>query len=211
MKTEFREIIADSMDDSKFWNIHDSLKGLDLEKLKQVQDSQTLPFVVCILNLTGDLNTGMIIRTACIFGAKEIIIYGRRKYDKRSTVGSQNYVTITRIDGFNENDTSFDIDKFYKVMEEKNLLPIFVEQHGWPIEAMNWKGYASNLLKTGRTPCLVLGNESTGIPKEMLKDSSHVISISQRGVLRSLNVSSAASIAIHQLSSSIESVLVDKD
>lgn len=198
MKNNSKELIAKTMDDASFWNVHDELKGKTLDELKAYQKAVTLPYAVCVLNLTGDLNVGMIARTACVFGAKETIIFGRRKYDKRSTVGAQNYMTVSRVDGFRDgSDDELDVLKFKAMMKEKNYFPIFVEQGGRDIEMLDYMQWIDALANDKEPdPCLVLGNENEGIPAEFL-ELGVTISISQRGVLRSLNVSAAAAIAIH--------------
>ncbi len=214
MKTPvYRELIMNSMNDASFWNVHDALKDRTLDELRDVQRGHTLPFAVCALSITGDLNVGMIARTACIFGAQEFIIFGRRKYDKRSTVGAQNYMTVTRIDGFEEG-TTFSPSKFYDTMRQHRYTPIFIEQGGDSLNEIatriGWRTYLSMSVQPDSLPCLVFGNENEGIPEELMLPGYAKISIDQRGVLRSLNVSAAASIVIHSLSSYLaDSVIVD--
>ena len=144
-----------------------------------------------ILNLAGDLNVGMIMRTACIMGAERLIIFGRRRYDKRSTVGAQNYIPVARIAGLND-DLTFDVEAFDATMLRWNYQPVFIETGGNSIDATDWKSISPK-------PCLVFGNEGQGIPDYIMRDYMRV-SIDQRGVLRSLNVAVAAGIACHEVS-----------
>jgi tRNA G18 (ribose-2'-O)-methylase SpoU len=206
MTTNFKSLVAESMDDAAFWNVHDTLKDRTLLELQELQRGHTLSFAVCAISIAGDLNVGMMARTACIFGAQEFIVYGRRKYDKRSTVGAQNYMPVTRIDGFkHESKIVFDSAKFYDTMHLHRYTPIFVEQGGDPLDEVvlttGWEKYLSMYVQPGTSPCLVFGNENEGIPEELMLPGYAKISISQRGVLRSLNVSAAASIVVHSLSS----------
>jgi len=196
----YSEKIADAVSDAKFWNVHDHYKDRSLEDLGNIQARASLPFAVCILNLTGDLNVGMIIRTACTMGASEVVLFGRRKYDKRSTVGAQHYIPIHRHDGFCGDSEALDIDLFRRVMVDYGYEPIFVEQGGTPIEMIDWESFLGNghIIDPPKV-CLVFGNESEGIPPEMMVGEK-VVSITQHGVLRSLNVSAAAAIVIHSLS-----------
>lgn len=201
-KVNNKKLIAESMTDSNFWNVHDELKGLSLEKLKEIQGKETLPYAVCVLNLTGDLNTGMIARTACLHGCREMFIFGRRKYDKRSTVGAQNYMKITRVDGFKDDTNVLCVDKFLEMMKEHKYYPIAVEQGGYPINLVNAGDWAEivGFLQEAPYPCLVFGNENEGIPEDILNECTATLSIPQRGVLRSMNVSAAAAIALHVFS-----------
>lgn len=196
----YADKIAETVKDENFWNVHDRYKNRNIDELVLAQMQATLPFAVCVLNLTGDLNVGMIVRTACTMGAQDVILFGRRKYDKRSTVGAQNYIPVVRIDGFLEDGQTLDLVGFREAMVDRGYLPIFVEQGGTPIETIDWESFLGHAgwAVDPPTPCLVFGNESNGIPIEMMLGEL-VVSIHQRGVLRSLNVSAAAAIAIHSL------------
>ena len=46
------------------WNVADELKNMNLEEIRAIQKSESLPFAVGALNLTGGLNLGSIIRSA---------------------------------------------------------------------------------------------------------------------------------------------------
>lgn len=201
-----KKLIEEAMDDSNFWNIHDELKGLSLAEIQAIQKKYTLPYAVCALNLTGDLNIGMMARTACLHGAREFIIFGRRKYDKRSTVGAQNYMPITRVDGFTDGTTDFDVDKFDALMTEKEYYPIAIEQGGHDIDMLNAGDWAELIgcdALDPPYPCLVFGNENEGIPESIINECACTLTLSQRGVLRSLNVSAAAAIAIYKFSAEV--------
>ncbi len=187
------------------YNVHDHFKMYSVEELKKINASDRLPFAVCITNLDGSLNVGIIIRTACLLGAERVIVFGRRKYDARSCVGSHNYIPIERVDGFVNNriadtdNAEIDPEKFQQVMQKWNYIPIFVETNGEPITNM------SNFVAGNGTPCLVLGSESNGIPESILNlyAMHNSLSIPQLGVIRSFNVSAAASIAMWEMYKSL--------
>ena len=80
------------------WNVADEFKNMNLEEIRAIQKIESLPFAVGALNLTGGLNLGSIIRSAVIFGAEKFYIIGKRRYDRRSTVGAQNYIDIEYIE-----------------------------------------------------------------------------------------------------------------
>ena len=205
-KINNKELIAETVEDSNFWNVHDELKGMTLQELRDIQKRDSLPYAVCVLSLTGDLNVGMIARTACIHGASQFIIFGRRKYDKRSTVGAQNYMDVERVDGFEDGTNTLSVDKFLDAMKENNLYPIAIEQDGHPMEMLNagdWIELIGNEALDPPYPCLVFGNENEGIPEEILNECVTTLSLRQRGVLRSLNVSAAAAIVMHEFSTEV--------
>lgn len=188
-----QDIIDESM--SKFWNVRDEYKGKTLEELQTICRNDALPFAVCAVNITGDLNLGMMIRTASVFGAERFFIYGRHGYDRRSTVGAQNYIEIVKIGHIDRGTTELDYSELIPSLEDAGYTPIFIET-----------GYDSLYgfdpafdIPENTKPCLVFGNEGVGIPKEIIVEEN-AYSIPQRGVLRSLNVSSAATVAINYLS-----------
>lgn len=192
---DYREVIHKNVENG--FNVRDEFKYLHADDIKEINHRHALPYAVCALNLEGDLNVGMMARTSNLLGAENFIIYGRRKFDRRSLVGAQNYLQITRIEGIDTDEAGNYISSenktygtFDKLMENYHYTPIFVEQGGIPITEIDWKSIA-NL----NTPCFVFGNESTGIPQEMMKNKL-VVSVPQLGVLRSFNVSATAAIVL---------------
>jgi tRNA G18 (ribose-2'-O)-methylase SpoU len=174
------------------YNVLDGYKFLSLEEVKEIQQKDSLPFAVCGFNIAGSLNIGMMIRTALLMGAEKFIVFGRRAYDRRSCVGAQNYLPIERIEGYDE-DGNFSKTKFDQAMDTLGYMPVFIETGGIDIRNLDY-------IKTfNKKPCLVFGTESEGIPENIIGDGIKM-SIPQLGVLRSLNVASAASIAMWEFS-----------
>lgn len=184
-----QEVIAQTVDNG--FNVHDKYKGLTVEELQQVAVDEALPFRVCALNVEGDLNVGMMARTASLLGVEKFYIFGRRKIDARSLVGAQNYLPMEKISGLDV-DGNLMVSLFKDFVEKEHITPLFIEQGGTDISRLaNVFTYED----VGKIPCLVFGNEASGIPKEFMEGYKS-ISIPQRGVLRSYNVAAAASIVM---------------
>lgn len=172
------------------WNVADPYKSMGLEEIRNVQKECCLPFSVAAFNLTGGLNLGNMIRTAVIFGAKKFYVVGKKRYDRRSTVGAHNYIDIE----FVEKDIQEDQEYILKRISEE-YKPILIEHGGVDIDSENF---------FYKEPCcFIFGEESVGIPGSFTKLATtsyrgEVMSIEQRGVLRSLNVSSAAAIVMYK-------------
>jgi tRNA G18 (ribose-2'-O)-methylase SpoU len=180
-------IIQESL--SNYWNVRDEYKTLNINELKDICLKDARPFAVCAINVTGDLNLGVMIRTACLMGAERFIVYGKKGYDRRSTVGAQNYIDVVKagsIDRYGNHD--IDYSEFFPTMNRYGYEPVFCETGGESI-------YEFDFTPTGLKPCLVFGNEGMGIDPQLMVGQK-IVSIPQRGVLRSLNVCAAASIAI---------------
>jgi len=172
------------------YNVHTPLQALPVEKLKKISEATALPLALMLYNLHGDMNVGMSIRTAVILGCSDVYIIGRRKYDRRPEVGAKHYIHLHR---YQDIATDF--------FEKNKLIPIFVEQGGQPLESFSFRPYLPGKLPDGWKAVLVLGSESYGIPKSLLQAlQAPIVSISQYGVLRSLNVAIAASIVLYEYS-----------
>ena len=128
------------------------------------------------------MNIAMSIRTAATLGCSDVWIIGERRYDARPEVGSKNYINVHKL-------REIDPKVFFK---EINVQPILVEQGGTTIEEMNFKPYFK------KPVCFIMGSESHGLPQNILKLGFPRISICQYGLIRSLNVSIAASIVLYE-------------
>jgi tRNA G18 (ribose-2'-O)-methylase SpoU len=175
------------------FNVADEFKSLQLDQVQAYQKKNCLPYSIGLLNLKGGLNIGNIIRTAVIFGAERVYIIGRKRFDRRSTVGAQNYVDLK----FIEKDVN-DESQQTKILDEifcDGYTPSFIEQGGYDINCANF--YYSP------KQCLIFGEEAVGIPRSMMIHNylygGEVFSIPQVGVLRSLNVASAAAIVMNKV------------
>lgn len=172
------------------YNVKNELKSFTLNELQKLQEEQSFPFSVLLLNLTGDLNIGMIIRTCVLMGADKVHVLGRRRIDSRSLVGAQNYIDINRVWALDDEE-EIDPDTFREYCESEDINPVLVEQGGTPLHKVDWFGD-----DIPDHPTFVFGTESEGIPAEIMDMGYPVLSIPQRGVMRSFNVSSAASIIL---------------
>jgi tRNA G18 (ribose-2'-O)-methylase SpoU len=178
---------------SQAWNIQDKYKGLPLQEIYIKRQENVLPFSVCVINVLGELNLGSILRSAEIFGAERFFIYGKHSYDRRSTVGAHNYIEIIKAGSIDRNGSlEVDYSEFFPLMNKYGYEPIFIETGGKSFKDFDPKGSVA----LNKKPCFIFGNEGIGIDLSLMVGQK-VFSIEQRGVLRSLNVSAAASIVMH--------------
>lgn len=192
----YSETMQDALwDDSRLseptllkYNVHTPLQGLPVEKVKKISEKTALPLVLMLFNLNGDMNIGMSIRSAVIYGCSDVYVVGKKRYDRRPEVGAKNYIKFHRVQGITP---SFFV--------ENKLVPIFVEQGGTPLEEFSFKPYLPTKLVEGWKVCLIVGSESFGIPMDTFKElNAPIVSISQYGVMRSLNVSVATGIVLYE-------------
>ena len=160
-------------------NIIDHYWYWKTEAIKADLDKKRHGFSVLCSNLYNDFNIACVIRSANAFVAQKVYIYGKRKYDRRGTVGTHHYENIEYI---KEDEKELDIllNKYTLVaidnVKGATSLPEFV----WP-----------------KNPIMAFGQEQIGLPPELLERAKHVVYIPQYGSVRSLNVASAASITMY--------------
>ena len=159
----------------------DYMKWMTTLQIKQDLDQHKKNFSILLVNIDYDNNSGNIIRTANALGAKEVILYGRRNFDRRSSMGTEFYMDFQQIKFVEEID---DILKDYDI--------IVGLENG--IEAQNLINYKWD--KTKKT-LICLGQEGNGIPAEILAKCNDLVEIPQVGSVRSLNVGTAAGIVMY--------------
>ena len=166
----------------KKFNVHTCFQDKPLEKLKDISKTFTTNVHIMLLNTDGNMNVAMTIRTAAVMGCAKIWIVGKRYYDARPEVGSKHYIEIEKVD-------TIDPATFFL---EKKIQPILVEQKGSALEEFSFKPYFS------KTVCFVIGSESKGIPPIFLSQRFPTVTISQYGLIRSLNMSIAGGMVIYE-------------
>lgn len=158
-------------------NVIDYYKNWSEEAIKGDLREKSHNFSVMITNDFHDFNIGTIIRTANAFCAKEVIIFGKKQYDRRGTVGAHLYTNL----------------KHVKVTEELDfgdsiIVGVDNVQNSTPIENFEWPK---------KHVIMLFGQEGTGLTEQMLEMCHHVVFISQYGSVRSLNVGVASGIAMY--------------
>jgi tRNA G18 (ribose-2'-O)-methylase SpoU len=146
------------------------------EAIKADLDSKRHNFSILCSNLYNDFNVSCVVRLSNAFLAKELYIYGRRRFDKRGTVGTHHYERLK----FIPNETDLNILDNYNCVGVDNI------EGATPIEDFQ---YPDNVL-------LCFGQEQVGLPPEILAKCKSTIYIKQYGSVRSLNVACAAGIVL---------------
>lgn len=212
------------MDDSRPLNIHDTFRHLTIEEIKQ--KINTLPYVIMSINIQSCLNISNMMRSAHLCGCEKFIIFGRKNYDRRGCVGSQNYMNVTKIsavinpdrrdfENLSEQEVNdiLDIDIFINFIKDNNYLPIFIEQDSTSNIAnhANIKNILMDSKKIDKKPIFIFGNESFGIPKNILEsrhhfETSYTLELQQMGCIRSFNVANCCSILCYKIMESFNEI-----
>lgn len=143
-------------------------------------------FSVLITNRHQDFNIGSVIRNANAFCAKEVIIYGKKKYDRRGTVGAHLYTNLKHV-RFEE---VLDLSNCYVVGVDNIDGAISVETFEWPRD---------------KHVVMIFGQEQTGLTQDMIDLCHNIVYITQYGSVRSLNVGVASGICMYDYCAKMKS------
>lgn len=170
-------------------NIIDPYKYWETEAILADLDEKRNNFSVLCANVLGDFNIGTVVRNANAFLAKEVLIYGNRRWDRRGAVGTQRYTHFKRfkpIDGI-------EIVKEY--LRDSYIVGVDNVEGASPIHTFQWP--------SDKHVVLVFGEENSGIPQELLDLCDELVYIQQLGSVRSLNVGVASGLAMYSYCQSL--------
>lgn len=169
-------------------NVEDRYRYWTMDAIRADVADRSLPFEVAVENLGHDFNIGSIVRTANALGARRVHIVGRRRWNRRGAMVTDRYLPVEHVDTPAELAAS---------CRGRGLVLVGVD---------NVPGAVA--LESGPLParaCLVFGEESGGLSEEMIAHCERIVSITQRGSTRSMNVGHAAAIVMWAHSSTLAS------
>jgi tRNA G18 (ribose-2'-O)-methylase SpoU len=159
-------------------NVVDRYRYWTVEAIVADLDTRRHPFAVAIENWRHDLNIGTVVRTANAFLAREVIIVGRRRWNRRGAMVTDRYQHIRHVASIAELvATSPD----YTIVAIDNLPDA---------QALERAELPANAL-------LLFGQEGSGLTSDARAAATAVYSIAQFGSTRSINAGVAAGIAMH--------------
>lgn len=161
-------------------NVIDYYRYWKEDAIRASLDEKRHNFSVLCQNIQRDFNIGSVIRNANAFLAKEVIIYGSKKWDRRGSVGTHHYENLKYAKS---------LDELAPYIKGKKIISIDNINDARPIENHQYDPDEKYLF--------VFGEENTGVSKEILDISDHILYISQYGSVRSLNVGCASAIAMY--------------
>lgn len=165
---------------SWLYNVQDHFKGLSTEQINAQLAQDRLPCAVLMTQIQGDFNFGAVIRSCNAFNVSRIFYYGKRHYDRRSTCGTHHYVNLSYLATSEE--LKMLKEQYHFVALENNI-----DRHCHNLKNYAW--YTDSLI--------VIGEEGSGIPDNILELCDDFVSIPMRGSVRSFNAANAAGIALY--------------
>jgi tRNA G18 (ribose-2'-O)-methylase SpoU len=176
-----------STDDSNpylLWmrNVKDEYKSLPTEEIRSILQKKALPFAVCMSQIKSDFNFGTLVRNANNFGAREVYYYGQhRRWNKRGALGTYCYTDVKYLPTVEELAPLKDQYLFIGIENNINLKTTMLKDFVWPDK-----------------PVLILfGEETLGLPDEVVKMLDYCVEIPSMGSTRSINVGSASAVVMY--------------
>jgi tRNA G18 (ribose-2'-O)-methylase SpoU len=161
-------------------NVTDEFRYWSVEAIVAELDTRRFEFAVAIENWQHDLNIGTVVRAANAFGAREVIIVGRRRWNRLGAMVTDRYVHVRHV-------------------ESVAALLAYAQTAGYATVGIDNLPGATALESTPlpRKVILLFGQESVGL-SEAARDGMAIVSISQYGSTRSINAGVAAGIAMYE-------------
>jgi tRNA G18 (ribose-2'-O)-methylase SpoU len=164
-------------------NVIDYYKYWTNDSINVHLDQNRHKFGVLCSNLGNDFNIATVIRNNNAFLAKEVFIYGRKKWDRRGAVGAHLYSGIHHLPAEKDLDS---IQGYVWVGIDNIEGAIPMDSYVWPENTL-----------------MCFGQEQIGLPDEIIKKCQDIVYIKQYGSVRSLNVGTAAGIAMYDYTSKL--------
>lgn len=181
----------------RLWNVRTDLQHMSPEEIKTLYAEHSNSVTVGCLNLSGDTNIGVMMRTASLFAVGRFYILGRKYYDRRSSVGTQHHIPVERIYMMKGRDNEFlDEESTLETLTalQQHYTIVFVEQSPKSVPLRD-----IHSIPMKNPPLFLFGSESDGIPPKLLDlPNTHCVVIPQPGIGRSHNVSIACGMVLYE-------------
>jgi tRNA G18 (ribose-2'-O)-methylase SpoU len=161
-------------------NVSDGYRYWSVEAIVADLDTRRHEFVVAIENWQHDANIGTVVRTANAFLAREVLIVGRKRWNRRGAMVTDRYQHVRHLPTVTE-------------------LADWALANGYTVVAVdNTPG--ADPIETAELPpkaLFLFGQEGPGLTPEAQSAAAMTLSIAQFGSTRSINAGVAAGIAMH--------------
>ena len=166
-------------------NVLEAFLNLRPDQIKEAIANGRSELVNICMNLTGDFNKSSVIRASNAFLCRETYLVGKRKIDRRGTVGLHHFEIVKHAETLNEviNHLKAEGYQVFGVDNTPEFNPVSVYDFELPLKS-----------------AFVYGEEQAGLSSEDVALCDGSLYIPQRGVARSLNVAQAAAVMMSEYS-----------
>jgi tRNA G18 (ribose-2'-O)-methylase SpoU len=165
-------------------NVVDALKDLTVSDIANICAKNSISASVAMINISGDFNLSTMIRNANFFGFRSVHYVGKKKWDKRGSVGTHHYTPI-----YHHKDEQSFLLQFSgrSIIAIENNIPEYTDK------TVNLFDYN---FEDSIDPIFVFGEESKGLSNLILDRSNIILTIPNYGSVRSLNVGTTSGIVM---------------
>lgn len=165
-------------------NVIDSLKNFAIPDIKDYCHSTSIPASVAMINISGDFNLSTMVRNANFFGFRSVHYVGKKKWDKRGSVGTHHYTPM-----YHHKDES----SFISQLSGRTIIGIENNIPNYNHKTINLFHYEFN---NTIQPIFLFGEENRGLSDFILDKCDNILTIPNYGSVRSLNVGTTSGIVM---------------
>jgi tRNA G18 (ribose-2'-O)-methylase SpoU len=163
-------------------NVIDSLKHLSVPDIKNYCVEHSISASVAMINIGGDFNLSTVIRNANFFGFSSVHYVGKKKWDKRGSVGTHHYTPLYH---------HKDEQSFISQCSARTIIAVENNIPEYAHKIVNLFDYKYDNISE---PIFLFGEENRGLSNTILDRADIIISIPTYGSVRSLNVGTTSGI-----------------
>jgi tRNA G18 (ribose-2'-O)-methylase SpoU len=160
-----------------------------------------IPIILVLVDIRSTHNVGSLLRLADCFGTEQVIFTGYTPYPKIPDDKRLPHLINKITSSIHKTALGAEANLPMTVTANINEAIKSLKNRGYQIAAIEQSPNSVNLSEfTLKQPtALLLGNEVTGLPTQILNACDKILEIPQFGKKESLNVSTAAAIALYSL------------
>jgi tRNA G18 (ribose-2'-O)-methylase SpoU len=165
-------------------NVIDSLKEYAIPDIAEYCISNSIPASVAMINISGDFNLSTLVRNANFFGFSSVHYIGKKKWDKRGSVGTHHYTPM-----YHHKDEQSFISQCpgRTVIAIENNVPEYSHK---TVNLFDYQYYNTT------QPIFLFGEENKGLSDFILDKCDIILTIPNYGSVRSLNVGTTSGIVM---------------
>jgi tRNA G18 (ribose-2'-O)-methylase SpoU len=165
-------------------NVIDSLKDLSIPEIGEYCYKNSIPASVAMINIGGDFNLSTMVRNANFFGFRSVHYVGKKKWDKRGSVGTHHYTSMY----YHKTE-----EDFIKSHSSSGRTLIAIENNIPEYKDITFDPFSFDFSNIDE-PIFIFGEENAGLSETVLMACSCVLTIPTYGSVRSLNVGTTSGI-----------------
>jgi len=165
-------------------NVLDGLKDLAIPDIAKYCQDKSIPASVAMINIGGDFNLSTMVRNANFFGFRSVHYVGKKKWDKRGSVGTYHYTPVYH---------HKDEQSFISQCSGRTIIAIENNIPEYSDKTINLFDYQYH---NTTQPIFLFGEENKGLSNTILDRADIILTIPNYGSVRSLNVGTTSGIVM---------------